>query len=90
MQPSRYEGNSVVVREAQILCKPVVVTNYPTVNSQISDGKDGVIVPTDNQGCAQGIVALLNDKTKQKEIEQYLQTHDYGNEAVIERLYDIA
>ena len=27
VQPSRYEGKSVTVREAQMLCKPVVVTN---------------------------------------------------------------
>ena len=38
VQPSRYEGKSVTVREAQILCKPVVVTNYPTAHSQINDG----------------------------------------------------
>ena len=35
VQPSRYEGKSVTVREAQMLCKPVVVTNYPTASSQI-------------------------------------------------------
>lgn len=87
VQPSRYEGKSVTVREAQMLYKPVVVTNYPTASSQIKDGKDGVIVPMDNQGCAEGIVNLLKDKAKQEEIIQYLKTHDYGNEAEVEKLY---
>ena len=32
VQPSRYEGKSVTVREAQMPCKPVVVTNYPTAS----------------------------------------------------------
>ena len=51
VQPSRYEGKSVTVREAQILCKPVIITNYTTAPSQISDGVDGVIVPMDNEAC---------------------------------------
>ena len=37
-QPSRYEGKSVTVREAQMLCKPVAVTAYPTATSQVRDG----------------------------------------------------
>ena len=32
VQPSRYEGKSVTVREAQMLCKPVVVTHCPQPN----------------------------------------------------------
>ena len=78
-QPSRYEGKSVTVREAQMLCKPVVVTNYPTAKSQIQDGVDGVIVPMDNEACAKGIVDFIQNKQLQGEIVNYLSTHDYGN-----------
>lgn len=86
VQPSRYEGKSVTVREAQILCKPVVVTDYPTASSQVNDGLDGVIVPMDNHGCAEGIVELINDKKKQLAFIHYLETHDYGNDNDFERL----
>jgi glycosyltransferase involved in cell wall biosynthesis len=72
-----------------MLYKPVVVTNYPTASSQIKDGKDGVIVPLDNEGCARGIVDLINDKAKQEEIIEYLKTHDYGNELEVEKLYKL-
>ena len=89
VQPSRYEGKSVTVREAQMLCKPVVVTNYPTASSQIKDGQDGVIVPMDNQGCAEGIIHLIRDKAKQEKIIEYLKTHDYGNEKEVEKLYEM-
>ena len=78
-QPSRYEGKSVTVREAQLLCKPVVVTDYPTANSQIRDGIDGVIVPMDNEGCALGIVEFVKDRGLQHQIVDYLKAHDYGN-----------
>ena len=85
-QPSRYEGKSVTVREAQMLCKPVVVTDYPTAKSQIQDGVDGVIVPMDNEGCAQEMVDFIRNKMLQNQIVDYLKTHDYGNEGEAEKL----
>ncbi len=87
VQPSRYEGKSVVVREAQMLCKPVIVTNYPTAPSQIQQGVDGVIVPMDIPGCvAQIVETLKNDKLKCSIVE-YLRTHDYGNMREVEKVY---
>lgn len=87
VQPSRYEGKSVTVREAQMLCKPVVVTNYPTAKSQIQDGIDGKIVPMDNEGCAQGLAEFIMNTELQKRITEHLRSHDYGNEAEVEKLY---
>lgn len=89
VQPSRYEGKSITVREAQILCKPVVVTNYPTASSQVKDGVDGVIVPMDNDGCAKGIVDFILNTQLQKDIIEYLKNHDYGNMDEVEKLYKI-
>lgn len=87
VQPSRYEGKSITVREAQILCRPVIVTEYPTAGSQIQDGVDGVIVPLDNDGCAKGIVDFLLAVDKQQKVVSYLECHDYGNEKEIEKIY---
>lgn len=90
VQPSRYEGKSITVREAQIMCKPVIVTNYPTASSQIQNGVDGVIVPMDVDVCAQEMAAFIRDKVKQMKIVEHLQTHDYGNENEIEKIYRLA
>lgn len=89
VQPSRYEGKSVTVREAQILCKPVVVTNYPTASSQIKDGVDGVIVPLDNEGCARGIADFIHNKDLQCKIVDYLRNHDYANISEVNKIYDL-
>lgn len=89
VQPSRYEGKSVTVREAQMLCKPVVVTDYPTAQSQIQHGVDGVIVPLDNEGCAKGLAEVIRDKELQQRLKEYLKTHDYGNEKEVEKIYSI-
>ena len=89
VQPSRYEGKSVTVREAQMLCKPVVVTNYPTASSQVRSGTDGVIVPMDNEGCANGLAEVICDKPLQERIIAHLKTHDYGNESEVEKIYTL-
>ena len=89
VQPSRYEGKSVTVREAQVLCKPVIVTNYSTAKSQIQNGIDGIIVPLDNEGCARGIASVMNDNELQKSITDYLSKHDYGNEDEVEKVYHL-
>ena len=89
VQPSRYEGNCVAVREAQILCKPVVITNYSTAPSQIKAGEDGVIVPLDNQKCAEGIVKLILDHDLQERIINVVSSIDYGNEDDVNVIYEL-
>ncbi|MDR1896541.1 MAG: glycosyltransferase [Prevotellaceae bacterium] len=88
-QPSRYEGKAVTVREAQILCKPVVITDYATSRSQLMNGVDGIIVPMDNEGCAEGIKKLIEDKTLQAELIRNCSNRDFGNEKEIEKIYVI-
>lgn len=89
VQPSRYEGKCVSVIEAQILHKPVVITNYATSASQLKDGYDGVIVPMDNEGCANGIVEVIRDKDLQKALVENTKNQDYANMSEVEKLYKI-
>lgn len=87
VQPSRYEGKAVTVREAQLLGKPVVITNYATSGSQLEDGVDGVIVPMDNAGCAAGIAALLRDPARMHQLSENCKKRDYTNSAEVEKIY---
>ena len=89
VQPSRYEGKSVTVREAQVLCKPVIVSNYPTAKSQVNDGVDGIIVPQDNEGCAIGMAKAIQNCDLLNSLTAYLQEHDYGNETEVEKVYNL-
>ncbi len=89
LQPSRYEGKSVTVREAQILCKPVIITNYATAASQVQDSVDGVICGMDNAAIAHAILDLANDPAKHEHLSNYLATHDYGNEREVEKIYEL-
>jgi glycosyltransferase involved in cell wall biosynthesis len=73
VQPSRYEGNSVTVCEAQFLGKAVAVTNYPTATSQIHQGYDGIIIPMEPQAAAKALNALLNDPEQVRQLGQHAQ-----------------
>lgn len=89
VQPSRYEGKAVTVREAQILHKPVIITKFPTSSSQLIDGVDGVIVPMDNKECAKGIIDFINNKGLQSNIINNLKNKDYSNSSEVEKVYKI-
>ncbi len=89
VQPSRYEGKAVAVREAQIIGKPVVITSYATAQSQLTDGFDGVIVPSDNAGCAEGISALLRDPDRMKALSDNCLASDYSNRSEILKVYEV-
>lgn len=68
VQPSRYEGKSIAVREAQLLGRIPIITNYSTAYSQLDDSYSGKIVPIDDLGCVNGILAFLNNSKLQTEI----------------------
>lgn len=87
VQPSRYEGKCVAVREAQMLGKPVIITNYPTSASQLEDGVDGLIVPLDNEGCAAGIAAALRNPPLLARLAETCRRRDYSNAEEVQKLY---
>lgn len=89
VQPSRYEGKAVTVREAQILEKPVIITRFPTSKSQLEDGVDGVIVEMDNKECAKGIYDFITNKERVNKIINNLKSTNYSNESEIHKLYDL-
>ena len=89
IQPSRYEGKSVTVREAQMLGKPVIITNYTTAQSQLNDGLDGIIVSQDNEGCAEGIYNILVNKSVMADLRTYCENHNFSNNEEVEKLYEL-
>lgn len=89
IQPSRYEGKSVTVREAQMLAKPVIISNYKTAESQLEDGVDGIIVPMDNNNCAKRIIEILKDQQLLKRLEVNCGSRDYSNLSEIKKVYSL-
>lgn len=70
VQTSIFEGKSIVLDEAKIFAKPIVVTNYETVYDNICSGITGYIVEKDGESIADGIVELAkNDELKMLFVE---------------------
>ena len=89
VQPSRYEGKAVTVGEAQILGKPVIITNYTTAKSQIKDGFDGCITELSVEGIANGIEKLYKDKDLREKLSNNCKNTNYSNKDELQKLYEL-
>ena len=89
VQPSRYEGKAVTVREAQILGKPVLITNFPTAQSQLGDGVDGHICPLSVEGVVAGIILLVEDHTFRNQIAVTAASRDYSNRTELNEIISL-
>ncbi|MDQ0859287.1 glycosyltransferase [Bacillus sp. V2I10] len=87
VQPSRYEGKAVTVGEAQILNKPVVITNYSTAPSQVKDGIDGYITDLSINGIVDGIEKLYKDENLRESLMRNCQNTNYYNQFELNKLY---
>jgi glycosyltransferase involved in cell wall biosynthesis len=89
VQSSRYEGKAVTVGEAQILSKPVMITNYPTANSQVRNGFDGYICDMTIEGIANGIEKMYKDDVFTKVLAANCEKSSYNNIKELNKLYSL-
>lgn len=89
VQPSRYEGKAVTVGEAQILGKPVLITNYTTAQSQLKNNIDGYICDLCFEGVADGIEKLYRDKEFRNKLSEKCEKTDYSNSYELNKLYKL-
>lgn len=74
VHPSRFEGKSITLDEAKILCKPIVVTNFSTVGDQLEDGVNASICDMTVDSVARKIEQLLQDPLLR---ERYTQSKSF-------------
>ncbi len=65
---SRFEGKSIAIQEAQILAKPIVVTDCSGNREQVEDGVDGRICDFDSTAIANTVLEMLADVQKGQEM----------------------
>lgn len=81
VQPSRFEGKSVILNEAKMLCRPILATHYPTVVDQIKNMENGVIVDLNANALAKGIMdTLKNDQLKEHLVNNLRKTDFCDNQ----------
>lgn len=87
--PSKFEGKSIALDEAKILCKPIVVTNFSTVADQFENRVNASICEMTPESLASAILELIEHESLRWEYSSYLSAHIKDNSKEIEKLYRI-
>ena len=72
VQPSYYEAFCTTTMEAQVLEKPIIVTDVCGMHEQFIDGYNGFIVPVNSQAIFQKICLLVENPLKRIELSKNL------------------
>ncbi|PPA69231.1 glycosyltransferase [Jeotgalibacillus proteolyticus] len=89
VQPSRYEGKAVTVSEAQILSKPVLITNYSTAKSQLETGVNGLICELSVDGITKEIIKIYNTPSIRDGLSSNCKNINFNNSNELIKLYSL-
>lgn len=79
VHPSRFEGKSNVIDEAKYLLKPIVATNYETVNEQLTHEKNGLISDMNSESLALSIIKLAGNQYLKEKFKENLLSERYDD-----------
>lgn len=89
VQTSDNEGKSIVIDEAKILHKPIVVTNYLTVSDEIQHEKNGLISDFTPESVVECICRYVSEPQLKESVVSELKTQKFGNEEEIEKFFEL-
>lgn len=89
VHPSRFEGKSVAIDEAKILCKPIIISNFTTAKDHINHEVNGLIVDMSPEGVYNGIKRLIEEKDLRDRLVYNLKSENLGNEDEVNKLYQL-
>ena len=72
---SRFEGKSIAIDESKILCKPIVATNFSTVEDQLTHGVNASICNINPDDVSNSIEKLINDTQLRNKYITYLKNN---------------
>ncbi|MBR4341756.1 MAG: glycosyltransferase [Lachnospiraceae bacterium] len=85
---SKFEGKSIAIQEAQILGKPIVVSDCSGNREQVDDGEDGVICDFNPKSIAKAVDELIKNSEKREFIAKNALKRN-ENEDSLSKLLDI-
>lgn len=89
VHPSQFEGKSIALDEAKLLCKPIVVTNFSTVGDQFMNRVNATICEMTPISIADSIEELANDDALRNHYVEYLSEHKVDNTSIIVEIYQL-
>ena len=89
VQTSKFEGKSIAVEEAKILCKPIVITNFSSATNHIKNNYNGIITTKDYKNIANSIEKIIKNKELKQKFIDNLSKEICGNMQEVNKLYKI-
>lgn len=86
---SRFEGKSIAIQEAQTLGKTILVSDCSGNREQVEHNVDGMLCALTPEGISDGIVELLGDKEKCRQLGAAAAKKKQTDEAEMNKLFSI-
>ena len=83
---SSSEGFGMVISEAKVLDKPILVTNFPAAKEQIKNGVTGLIVEHDIRSIYEGLEQLLLNPHLRQKLVRELEGFTFDNSTQYEKM----
>lgn len=83
---TRFEGKSIAIQEAQVLGRPVLVSDCSGNREQVQHGVDGLLCDMTPEGICAGVMELLSDENKRKRYGEMAAGRQMAGEAEIQKL----
>lgn len=77
---SDFEGFPMVIGESLCIGTPILTTNYDSVEEQIINGYNGIVVNKDEEALLRKIEEIINDKTIITSLEKNIQKKKLSND----------
>ena len=86
---SAYEGYSMVVKEAQVLGTPTVITNYDAAYEAMKNGCEGLICDNSTKGVYTAIKSILDNPEQLKIYRKYLEDNPVNNNVALKQFEEV-
>lgn len=88
VQTSRFEGKCLAVREAKILGKAIISTNFEAIYSEIENEKNGIIVQMNVNSIYEALASLIEDNQKREYLRNNISASKESGILEYEHLFD--
>lgn len=89
VHPARYESQAIVVSEARLLCKPIVVTRFSTVKDILIENTNASVCEMNGESLYLTLKDLINDADRRLRYVDYLRSHVFDNSNETQKLYHL-
>lgn len=86
---TRFEGKSIAIQEAQVLEKPILVSDCSGNREQVTPEVDGLLCELTPEGICEGILRLIHDPELRSRLGRKAGERSFGDREGLEKLLEL-